>query len=201
MLRMPSITATPNSEMKPIAAETEKIKSGKIERDQPTTDRKGNPGDRQQAVAQRIRHPVHGTENQEQRDRNRSPRAAAWRPLKTVEFPCPHELIAVGKLDGLADPFLRFRDRAAEIAAAHAKLDRNVALAQLVIDVGSAGIERDVGKFAERNVPVGARRRRIGDLEVANRIDAAAIFGCIRPGRSMTVTFEDRGRRGAADAA
>jgi len=44
-----------------------------------------------------------------------------------------------------------------EIAAAHAELDRDVALAALAIDERSPGVERDVRELAERNVAVGAR--------------------------------------------
>ena len=62
------------------------------------------------------------------------------------------------------------------------------------------GIERDIGKFAERNVAIGAGRRRIGDLDVANRVDAAAVFGVEPDGEvELPVTFQDRGRRGAAE--
>ena len=63
-----------------------------------------------------------------------------------------------------------------------------------------AGIERDVGELAEGNIGVGARRRRIGDLDGANGVDAAAEFG-IEPDRQveLPVALQHGGRGGAAE--
>src|SRR6185437_7320622 len=91
-------------------------------------------------------------------------------------------------------------DGAAEIAAADAELDRNVALAALAIDERSSGIERDIGKLAERNVAVAASRRLISHLDRTDRVDAAAIFG-IQPDRQieLPVAFKDGRCGGAAE--
>ena len=78
--------------------------------------------------------------------------------LQIVELAGPEDLVAVRQLDRLGDALLGLGDRAAEVAAADAELDRNVALAALAVDEGSAGIERDIRQFAQRNVGVGARR-------------------------------------------
>jgi len=88
---------------------------------------------------------------------------------------------------------VRLGDGTAEIPAAHAELDRNVALAALAIDKGSPGVERDVRKLAKRNVAIGARRSLITDFDGADGVDAASIFG-IEPDcqTELPVAFEHR---------
>ncbi len=151
------------------------------QRDQPAADGKGDAGERQQAVAQRVEQTVEQHENQQQRDRHHD-HQARFRGLQIVEFTGPDEAIASRKLDRLFHTLLRLRDRAAEISPAHAELDRDVALAPLAIDEGCAGIERDVGKLAQGNIGVGAGGRLVGHLDVTHRIDALAEFG-IEPHR------------------
>ena len=68
--------------------------------------------------------------------------------LQVLELAGPDDAIANRQLHVLGDALLRFGDRTAKIAAADAEFDRDVALSCLVIDIGGAGIERDIGEFA-----------------------------------------------------
>ena len=95
-----------------------------------------------------------------------------------------------------SDFLLRLSDRAAEIAAADAELDRNEALAALAIDERRAGIERDIGKLAERNVAASARRRLKGNLDVADGVDAVAVVGIEPDGQIELPVALQNGRRG-----
>ena len=54
------------------------------------------------------------------------------------------------------DALLGLRHRAGQVAAAHAEFDRHEALIAFAKDIGRAGIERDRGKFAQRNIGVAA---------------------------------------------
>src|SRR5208282_365723 len=67
-------------------------------------------------------------------------------------------------------------DGAAEVAAAYAELDRNVALRGLVIDEGCAGIDADGSELAQRNVGRRAARGLICDRNIGDLLDTVAIF-------------------------
>ena len=144
---MPFITETPNSDTKPIAAEMLKSSPVTVKRQDAAADRERNAGQRQQAVAQRIEQAVEQHEDQQQADRH-DDRQARLGLLQLLELAGPVDAIAGRQLHVLGDARLRLGDRAAEIAAADAEFDRDEALVALVIDVGGAGIERDVGKLA-----------------------------------------------------
>ena len=101
MLRMPSITATPNSDMKPIAAETLKARPETIERDQAAADREGNASKRQQTVAHRVEQSIEQRQDQQQRDRDHH-RQPLFCFLQIVELARPLDMIAVWQLDCLA---------------------------------------------------------------------------------------------------
>ena len=68
----------------------------------------------------------------------------------------------------LGDLALRLLDRAAEVAVAHAELDRQIAFLALAIDIGGAGHELDVGDFVERDLGDAVRALR-ADAEVLDR--------------------------------
>ena len=112
--------------------------------------------------------------------------------------PAQIDAIADRQLDVLGDALLRLGDGAAEIAAAHAEFDRNEALVALVIDVGGAGIERDIGKLAQRNISVGAGRRLIADLDVA---DASMLSRYSGASRTVTLNCRSASRSVVADRA
>ena len=76
------------------------------------------------------------------------------RLLQPLELAGPLDAVAGRQLDVLGDALLRFRDGAGEVAAAHAELDRHEALVALAKDVGGAGVERDRGELAQRNIGV-----------------------------------------------
>ena len=139
---MPFITDTPNSEMKPIAAEMLNSRPVTYSAMMPPPIGERDAGQRQQAVAQRIEQAVQQHQDQHQADRARRPPAVLG-ALQVLEFAGPDEAIAGRQFDVLGDPLLRFRDGAAKVAAAHAELDREKALVAFVVDVGGAGIERD----------------------------------------------------------
>jgi len=46
-----------------------------------------------------------------------------------------------------------------------------------MIDIGGAGLERNVGEFAQRNVRVDASRSLIANLDVTDRFDVLSILG------------------------
>src|SRR5262249_43941003 len=92
------------------------------------------------------------------------------------------------------------RDSAAQVAAAHAELDRDVALGALAIDEGCAGIERDVRDLAERDIAVAWSWRVEGDLDLADRIDAGTVFRVQPDGEcKLPITFQYGRGVGAAE--
>src|SRR4029077_7045648 len=115
--------------------------------------RERNADQRHQAVAQRIEQPVEQRKNNEQADRDNQlqPRLGIFEVFKLAG---PNQAIAARQLHVLSDAVLRLSNRTAEIAIAHAEFDRNVALALLVIDIRGAGIETDLGEFAEPNIGI-----------------------------------------------
>src|ERR1700677_2584789 len=175
------------------------IEAGQIQRDQAAADRKRDTGNRQQAVAQRIEQTVKQHKNEKQRDRHHDQQPLLG-ILEIVELTGPKDLVSVRELDGLGDAPLCLLDRTTQIAAANAELDRNEPLAALAIDERSAGIERDVSQFAQRNIPVGARRGRISHRDGTNGRNAGAVFG-VQPDRQveLSIPFEDGCRIGAAE--
>src|SRR5262249_23569530 len=87
------------------------------------------------------------------------------------------DAIAIRQRYVTGNPFPGFSDRRAEIAAADAEFDGYEPRVALMKDVGSAGIDRDVGDLAQANVSINPARCREPDLDPANRIEGAAVFG------------------------
>src|SRR5208283_3776828 len=100
---------------------------------------------------------------QTDRDNDRQTRLGL---LQFLELAGPDDAVANGELDVMCDPLLRLGYGAAQIATAYAELYRDEALAAFVIDVRSAGIERNIRKLNQRNIGVGAAWRLIADLDV-----------------------------------
>src|SRR5262249_7062340 len=136
----------------------------------------------------------------EQANRNDQPKPRLG-IFKVLKLAGPNQAIAARQLDVLRDPSLRLGDRAAEIAIAHAELHRNVALALLVIDIRGAGIETDVGKFAEPNIGVGAAGIRNRDFDIADGFETRAIFGRQADRHAeLAIALQQSGRGGAAQS-
>src|SRR5262249_50311936 len=138
-------------------------------------DRKGNADEGHQAVTQRVEEAVEQHQDHGEADRD-DDRQALLGLLQLLELAGPCNAVAVRKLYVPGDPLLRFGDRAAEIATAHAELDRNEALVALVIDVGRSGIEGDIGELPQRNIGVGAGWGLESDLDIAHGFDVVAVF-------------------------
>src|SRR5207253_6185339 len=116
-----------------------------------------------------------------------------------LELAGPLDAVAVRQPHVFRDPPLRLGDGAAEVAAAHAELDGNVALVALVEDIGGAGVERDVGELAQRNIGVAAAGGDVADLDVAHRFQAVAILGRDAHGDGeLAIRLQHGRRRGAA---
>ena len=99
----------------------------------------------------------------------------ADRILQVAELTHPFQAIATGQGHLGVDGVLCLENGAAQIAAAHAELDRHIALLLLAIDEGSARYQAHVGQILERHLNeavAGARRRghrnSLDGLEVAS---------------------------------
>ena len=105
-------------------------------------------------------------------------REAAERLLQFAELADPFQAVAAGQSDLVGDLLLRLEHRAAEIAAAHAELDRDVALLVLAIDEGRAGDQLDLRP--RRSAGSARRRCRSGsvraDGDAADGVEALAVF-------------------------
>ena len=106
------------------------------------------------------------------------------RLLQFLEFTGPGDAVAVRQRHIARDPLLGFRDRRAEIAAAHAELDGDVSGVSFMKDIGSAGVDRDVRDLAQRDIGIRTARCREPDLDTADRIEGAAVFRC-KPDRNV----------------
>jgi hypothetical protein len=92
-------------------------------------------------------------QQQDQRDRHRhGDRQAVDRGLEVGEVARPLQAIAGRQPDVLGDALLGLEHGAAEIAAAHRELDRDVALLLLAIDVEGAARQADRGDLAQRHL-------------------------------------------------
>jgi len=116
--------------------------------------------------------------------------------FKVLELAGPDDAISGRQLHILRDFGLRVRDRRAEVAAAHAKLDREEALPTLVIDIGGARVQADGCELAQRNIGVAAGAA--GHLDIAYRVDAVAVFGRKTNDEAELAVALEHGRRGRA---
>jgi hypothetical protein len=147
----------------------------------------------------RIEQAVEQRQDQREADRH-DQRQALLGQLQLFELAGPLDPVAVRQFHVAGDPLLRLGDGPAEIAAPHAEFDGNETLVAFMEYVGGPGVERDVGKFAQRNIAVAAGRGDVTDLDVAHRLEAVAIFRCEadRHGE-LAIGLEQRRRRGAAE--
>ena len=145
---MPSIAAMPNSATKPMAADTLNGVPVDQQRENAAHQRHRNHARRQQRIAQRAE--IQVQQQQISSDRRAAPpRRAAPAPPADCRIRPP---IRAGSRPAAATccstALLRLEHRAAQIAAAHAELDRHVALLLLAIDECGAGDQVDVGHIA-----------------------------------------------------
>src|SRR5262245_28570922 len=175
------------------------IEAGKIQRQHAAAGRKRNPDERHQAVRQRIEKTVEQHQDQRETDRN-DDRESRFCQLQGFELSGPCDAISLRQLNVARDPLLHFRDRVAEIAVAHAELDRHIALAPLVVDVGRASIERNIGELVQRNVGVRAGRGLEANLDRAHDVDPVTVFRR-EPDRNveLAVRLQQRSRRRTAE--
>ncbi len=89
--------------------------------------------------------------------------------------PTQTSLSSAGSTTDFGDLPLRFEHGAADIAAAHAEFDGDVAFLPFAIDIGGAGGQLDFGDFTERYLdgPVRALRAH---CDIANGIEVSAIL-------------------------
>ena len=102
----------------------------------------------------RTKHRVKNEENHQDRQRDNDEQARLG-ALFTFVFAFPIDVVAARQLNlrvYLANGFL---DRAAQVAAAHAVLDRNVALVSFAVDFGTAVAFFDLAELRERNAFAG----------------------------------------------
>ena len=185
--------------MKPIAAEIEKSSPARSSAIRPPPTANGMPASASRPSRSGIEQAVQQHEDQEQRYRHRS--AAAPGGFQIVELARPDHPVPGRQRHRVGNAPVRLCHRAAEIAAAHAELDRDVALlAALAVDERCAGIERDVGEVrstgCRRWIPMASGRR----LDLAHRVDALAEFR-VEPNHhaELPVALQHRGGVGAAE--
>src|SRR5437763_5461777 len=96
-----------------------------------------------------------------------------------AEFAGPVEFVTRRQRHLVGNALLRFGDRRAEVAPAHAVFERYKTLAVLAVDIGGAGLQLHLAEVAERDI--GGRRFRIvarkRDRDGADGVGIAAIFG------------------------
>src|SRR6516162_4060082 len=117
--------------------------------------------------------------------------------LQFFEFAGPFNAISGRKCDIARDPSLRLGNRAAEVTTTHTKFDRNESLIALTEDIRRAGIERDGGKVAQRDIRITATIGRNANLDPADNVDLIAKLGG-KPNKDaeLAVALEDsRGHR------
>ena len=94
---------------------------------------------------------------------------------------------------------MKFGYRAAQIAPAHAELDRNVALVAFVVDVSRAGIQRNFRNVFERNIACDTAAVGVANAQVTHILDIDASRGRIADRQPvLAVTFKHRGRHRTA---
>ena len=173
------------------------IQPGDIKPQDAAADRERQSEQRQQAVAERIEQPVeqHHDEDERNRQNDGKPLLGLLQPF---ELAGPIDAIAGRQFHVAADALLRFLDGAGEVAAAYAEFDRHETLVALAENVGGAGIERDDGEVAQRNIGVAVRRLN-ADLDIAHFVDVVAILRR-QPHHhaELAVRLQQRGRDGAA---
>ena len=121
----------------------------------PPATEKGIPSSAISAVAQRVEQAVEQHQDENQGDWN-DQRKSFLRLLHSLELSGPLDAIADRERHVLGDPLLRLGNRAGEVAAAHAELDRHEPLIALVIDVRGAGVQGDGGELAQGNIGIAA---------------------------------------------
>src|SRR5262249_40141032 len=99
-----------------------------------------------EAVAQGIKQAVEQHHDQ-QKTKRHDDREPLLRLNQGAELSRPFQTIAFFQLHVLADPFLRFGDSRAEIAAPNAIFDRDKTFGVLAIDVGRAGLQVHFGNI------------------------------------------------------
>src|SRR5580704_16211845 len=187
---MPSITDTPKSETNPIAAE--------IQCEYPANYRVGDARERQKTVAQIIEQGVEQPDDQHQADRHNYLQAFLGL-LEISEFSSPNQPISGRKLDVRCDSLLSLLDGAAQVAASHTELHRDETLNAFVINPRSSRIQGDGGQFAQRNVGIGAARGLIAHFNLADCLNAVAIFRRITDNQvDLPVALQNRCRNRSA---
>ena len=126
----------------------------------------------EQRVAQRAEADEQQQQDQRDGDRHGDRQPLHARSCRLPNSPTHSSAVAARHLDLLGDPLLGLQDGAAEVAAAHAELDRDVALLLLAVDVGGAGHELHVGDLGQRHLGDAAARpaRRSGCGWIASRL-------------------------------
>src|SRR5215475_6674000 len=144
---MPSIAATPKSEMKPIAAETLKLRSATKSPRMPPHTANGIP-----ESASKLPHGIEETveQHQDQQQAQRHDERQAFLCFhQRAELARPLDAVALRHRHFLGDAPLRLGDRGAEIAPAYAVFDGHEALIVLPIDVSRARLELHLAKIAK----------------------------------------------------
>ena len=202
MIRMPLITDTPRSETNPIAAEMLKFKpAGQIERqDPPLPLRTEIPESARRLSRIELNQSVEQRQDQQQTDRHNIDREPRLGLLQLVKLSGPDNAITRRQMDIFCNPRASASATVPpRIALAHAELDRDVAFVALAVDIRCSGIERDVGKFTERNVGVDPAWRLIADLDLAHRVNTVTISRS-KPDRDgkLPLRFQKRRRHRSA---
>jgi hypothetical protein len=119
--------------------------------------------------------------------------------LQRFELARVLDAVALGQFDLGGHALLQFGDGAAQVALAHAELDRDVALVALVVDVGGTGVERDVGDVAQRHEGVGAARAGVADAQVAHTLQVVPVGRKVAHRQAvLAFTLQHRGGHGTA---
>ena len=174
------------------------IETRDVERQHASGGGEEHPGKGQEALGQRIEQAVEQADDEQEADRHNE-RQALLGFLQVPELAGPEHPIAAGQPHGFGDALLRFGDRAAEVAVAHAELDGDEALGALVINPGGPGLQANRRQFAQGDVGIGAAAGLIGHLDIANLFDRVPLFRREADGQvELAVALEDQGGHGAA---
>ena len=174
------------------------METGEIERQDAAHHRVRDAGEGQKAIAKVIEQAVERPGNQNEADGHNNLQTFLGF-LKISELARPDQPVSGRKFHVVRDAPLSLLDRAAQVTAAHAELDRDEALHALVINPGGSRVQGDVRQFAEGYVGIGAGGGLIAHFDIANFIDAVAVFGRITDDQiELPVTLQDRSRYGAA---
>ena len=142
--------ATPKIDMKPTAAEMLKFVPVKQQRPHAAQAQGHHVREHQQRVHQIVEGQIEQHENRRQRQRNDKQQTMLGL-LHFLKFAAPFGM--VGSMEQMGGLLLRLGDASGQIAAAHAELDGDEALALLAVNRRGAGTQ-------ELAVRVGHRRRR-----------------------------------------